>query len=311
MDVGLQISRDGGKSWEHSTRGTPGRGHAWCIVPDPGKNGRVFLTIGQDWGQQGGIYRSDDKGRTWKRIGLKNAKMGRLQSVVIDLKSPVDKRTIYIGSQKNGIYRSVDGGDSWKNITPNFSRTAKNITSIALSPKSRKIIYAGTVAGLFVSKNAGKSWTQLGKGKFEKIENISICQSEPLTLYLCAHHPGKNGSWGQTELWRSTDAGKTFTNITPAYFKYAGAIAVNPYNKNYLYACNNLFEPLKKTQKMWIVRSKDGGKTWDNIGGDINSNRARHLTIDPKDPRKFFILTRFAIIAGIDENAPMRHDKVK
>ena len=55
-----------------------------------------------------------------------------------------------------------------------------------------------------------------------------------------------------------------------------------------------------------IVRSKDGGRTWENIGGSINCNRARHLLVDPKDPRRIFVLTRFAILAGLDRDAPVK-----
>ena len=306
MDVGLQISRDGGKSWEHPTKGTPGRGHAWSVVPDPGKKGRVFLTIGQDWGQKGGIYRSDDSGISWQRIGMDNAKMGRLQSVVIDLKSPVNKRVIYIGSQKRGIYQSSDGGNNWKNITSTFKGAANNVLHIAIAPGSSKIIYAGTGAGLFISKDAGKSWKQLGKGSFEKIESIAICKIQPSTLYICAHYPGKNGSWGESALWRSTNRGNTFTKITPAYFKYSGAIAVNPFNPDYIYACNSLINITKPEQKMKIIRSKNGGKSWEIISANLACNRAKHLIIDQQDPRKLFILTRFGIIECRDNNAPVK-----
>ena len=304
MDVGLQISRDGGHSWEHPTRGTPGRGHAWTVVADPGKKGRVFLTIGQAWGQRGGIYRSEDAGRTWNRIGLENARMGKLQSIAIDLSSPVNRRTLYLGSEKNGLYQSVDGGASWRCITPGFSGSAKNILSVVVSPASPQTVYAGTAAGLFVSRDAGASWSQLGKGVFEKVENLSVCRRHPSTLYLCAHYPGQSFYWGKAGFWRSDDGGKTFTDITPAIFTYAGAVAVNPFDPRYVYGCNNLLDPTDPKQKLRLLRSKDGGKTWENIGDSLNWNRARHLYIDQQDPRKIFVLTRFAIIAGVDTEAP-------
>lgn len=310
MDIGFQISRDGGKSWEHPTRGTPGRGHAWAVATDPAIKGRIFVTIGQSRGQAGGLYRSEDSGRTWKRIGVdsdemdKNPVTGKLQSIAIDFNSPVNKRTIYVSSEKNGIYKSADGGDTWKNITSKFSGTAKSVRCVAIDSKSSKTIYAGTNAGLFVSNDAGKSWAQLGKGSFEKVENMSICRTKPSTFYVCAHYPGDNGYWGRAGFWRTVDNGKTFTDITPAYFSYAGAIAVNPFNPDYIYGCNYLINTKTVGQKLKIVRSKNGGKTWENIGDDINCNRGRHLLIDQKDPQKFFILTRFGIIEGRDANAP-------
>ncbi len=306
MDTGLEISRDGGNFWEHPTEGIPARGHVWAVVADPGKEGRVFCTIGQKWGQPGGIYQSDDKGYTWQRIGLQDASMGILRIVVIDPKSPVNNRTIYIGSEKKGIYKSTDGGKTWQNITLPPTKGANNIMDLKIDPVASKKIYAGTEAGLFVSDNNGEKWTRLGKDDFEKVENISICQTEPSTIYVCAHYPGDNGYWGKAGFWRSADNGKTFTNITPAYFKFAGAIAVNPFDSKYVYACNNLAERNKPDQKLIIIRSKDGGTTWENIGDHINSNRSRHLYIDETNPGKFFVLTRFAIIECIDKNAPAK-----
>ena len=305
MDVGFQVSRDGGKSWAHPTRGTPGRGHAWAVETDPAKEGRLYITIGQGDGQKGGIYMSEDGAHSWKRIGLDNATMGKLQTIAIDLKSPVDNRIIYIGSQKNGIYKTIDGGISWQNITPDFSEKTKDVRTIAISPKSSQIIYAGTEAGLLISTDSGKTWNRSGKDNFDRIKNISICKSAPSTMYISAHRPEQKFSWGKAGFWRSDDAGKTFTDITPPYFIYAGEVAVNPYNPDYIYGSNNLYEP-DKNQKMRIVRSKDGGKTWENISENIATSRAVHLSIDQKDPRKLFVLTRFSIIEGRDNNAPTK-----
>ena len=312
MDVGLQVSHDSGKSWEHPTRGMPGRGHAWTVVADPGKKGRVFITTGQAYRQAGGLYLSNNSGRNWQRLGVdseelnKHPKTGKLQSVALDLKSPVNSRIIYIGSEKNGVYKSIDGGKSWKNISTGLTGKAKNVMTVQISPKSSKTLYAGTMVGLFISKNAGKSWTRLGKGSFDKVKSLSICKAQPSTIYVCANYPGQSFYWGKAGYWRSTNGGKSFTNITPKYFKYAGAITVNPYNPNYIYGCNDLINTSETGQKMIIVRSKDGGKTWGNISADMACNRSKHIFIDQKDPQRLFVLTRFGIIEATDANAPIK-----
>ncbi len=298
MDLGLEISRDGGRSWAHPTKGTPSRGHAWAIAVDPAKPGRIFLSIGLKWGQKGGLYRSDDSGRSWRRTGPAESGTGYISSIAIDLRSPADKRIIHLSTTKKGIYRSTDGGAGWRRLDVNDA----GAMCVTVDPKTPGVLYAGTDKGLWKSVDAGENWTQQARGFFEKVENISICREHPATVYLCAHLPGRNGYWGETRIWRSDDAGGHFRDVTPPFMKWPGAAAVNPFDPDYLYVCNNLMSG--KGQLMIIARSRDGGKTWEDIGNGIAFCRGRRIFIDPRDPRHFFVNARFGILEGRDELAP-------
>jgi photosystem II stability/assembly factor-like uncharacterized protein len=305
MDLGLEISRDGGKFWEHPTQGLPTRGHAWAIVADPGKQGRLFVTIGQRWNPEGGIYRSNDSGKSWQRIGLENSSMGAINDIAIDIKSPVDSRIIYVTTAKNGVYKSNDGGNNWKSLPMPPIKSAIKCSFIKLNPENSQQLYVGSDAGLLISKDSGKSWQIIGKGQFSRVKNISICQNNPKYIYLTAYLENNNHYFGQAHLYRSKDNGQTFKDITPKYFKHAGAIAVNPYNHNYIYACNYLMrDPL--VEKMWIIRSTDGGKSWENITNDISFCRGVRIAINPKKPRQLFIHARFSVIEAFDKNAPIK-----
>ncbi|MCF6177412.1 MAG: hypothetical protein L3J71_16785 [Victivallaceae bacterium] len=305
MDLGLEISRDGGKSWEHPNTGIPSRGHAWAVAVDPSKKGRVFVTVGQKWNQPGGIYRSKDSGKSWKRVGLTDAAMGVINDIAVDLKSPVSSRIIYLSTEKKGIYKSLDGGNNWQHLTSIPAGEARKCTSIEIAPDNPKQLYVGSYAGLLISKDAGESWKVVGSKQFGRVKTISISRSNPNYIYLTANLLKNNFYWGKAHFYRSTNGGQSFTDITPKYFKYAGAIAVNPYDKNYLYACNGLMD-IKGKQKMWIVRSIDGGKSWQNIGNDISFTRGVNITIDPQNPQIFFVHARFGILEGIDKNAPIK-----
>jgi photosystem II stability/assembly factor-like uncharacterized protein len=305
MDLGIEISRDGGKYWEHPNKGIPSRGHAWAVAVDPEKKGRVFVTIGQKWNQPGGIYRSEDSGKSWKRLGLADASMGVINDIAIDLKSPVNSRIIYLSTEKKGIYKSLDGGNNWQQLNAVPTGDARKCTSIEIAANNPKQLYAGSYAGLLISKDGGKSWKVVGAKQFGRVKTISISRSNPKYIYLTANLLKNNFYWGKAHFYRSTDGGKSFTDITPKYFQYAGAIAVNPYDKNYLYACNGLMDGEGK-QKMWIIRSIDGGKSWQNIGNGISFTRGVHITIDPKNPQRFFVHARFGILEGVDKNAPTK-----
>ncbi len=305
MDLGLEISRDGGKFWEHPTKGLPTRGHAWAVAVDPSKKGRVFVSIGQKWNQPGGIYRSEDSGKSWKRIGLKDLSMGVINDIVIDLKSPVDSRTIYLTTAKKGVFKSTDGGNSWNRLSMPPVKNAVKCSCIKLNPNNSQQLYVGSDAGLLISQDAGENWQIIGKGQFSKVKNITICRSNPKYIYITAYLENNNHYFGLAKLYRSNNGGQTFKDITPKYFKHAGAIAVNPYNHNYIYACNYLMrDPL--VEKMWIIRSTDGGKSWENITNNISFCRGVRIAINPQDPRHFFVHARFSIIEGIDKNAPTK-----
>ena len=311
MDLGLEITHNGGISWEHPTSGMQARGHAWSVLYDKHKRGTLYLTVSQTGVQKGGVFQSTNGGKSWKRITPKiynRKKDGKLHTLQQDEKHQL----LYVGTSKNGLYCFNTHKQIWKHInilsdnnTSNQNSTANQITTLAVDKQGN--IYAGTPDGLYLSEDKGTHWTKLAqKQNFGKIKTISICQDTPSVLYINAHRKNNNGYWGQRDLWHSSDGGKHFTNITPAYFKYAGAIGVNPYNCNYIYAVNGLYEASDKRQKLHIVRSKDAGKHWEIIEKAINSNRGKKIYINPNHPKQIFVLTAFGIIEIIDKDAPIR-----
>ncbi len=308
MDLGFQISRDGGISWEHPSKGIPSRGHTWTAVVDPKNKGLVFTTLGGGvlGRYKGGIFKSKDFGVTWKKVGLSEPSADVINTVAIDYHSPVKSRTVYLSTETRGVYKSTDTGSTWKRITTSAAPEIQKTTTMLLDPNSSGKIYLGTKKGLYISTDAGKHWKLMGKGVFEKVENISISPKNSNIIYVSAHLPGQNSYWGDRAFFRSPDGGKTWKNITPYYIKHAGAIAVNPYDPNYLYAGNYLINKEDKSQKMVIIKSKDGGKTWKSVDNGIALSRVRHIVIDHNNPQHLFILCRFGIIEAWDNEAPTK-----
>jgi len=290
MDVGLEVSRDGANTWSHPTKGTPTRGHAWAVATDAKQEGRVYFSL-----SDGKIYRSNDKGKQWQEV-FNDVTVGKIADIEVDR----NNQNVYLATEKKGMYKSTDGGANWQHINglPSFVRT------ISTHPVSSNIIYAGTESGIYVSTNNGQSWTQKGKGLFAKVTNISQSKSNPSTLYVTAHKPGQNGFWGERDLWKTTDGGEKWIKITPKFMRYSGAVLVNPYNENYIYACNYLFDVDQSRQKMVIVRSKDGGHTWENMTYNTAYNQGTYMTFDPKNPQHILVSTSFSAMEIIDNEAP-------
>jgi len=255
------------------------------------------------------IYRSWDKGLTWKKIGLQGVALGSsthatIHSITIDLGSPVKSRTVFAATAAKGLFKSTDTGNSWTNITNGGNAALNKTTVMKIDPGNSDIICLGTETGLYKTINGGKAW-ELSTTIFEKVESIAICKTEPDVLYVCAHYPGKNQYWGARGLYKSIDAGKNWEEITPDFFELPGSIAVNPYDPNYIYAANFLDTRKSEKYKMIIARSQDGGKSWENIGNDIAFSRGKHILIDDFDPRHIFVLTRFGVLEGWDDEAPI------
>lgn len=102
-----------------------------------------------------GMYKSLDKGATWKPIGA-SLTDPIIPVMVLDR---TKKSTLYIGG-RFGILLSEDGGDTWKPM--NNGLASLNVRSLVQSPLDPKVFYLGTNgSGLYKSEDAGVAWVAM------------------------------------------------------------------------------------------------------------------------------------------------------
>lgn len=144
----LLESTDGGKTWQkmniiqHSKRI-----HGSAIAIDPHNHNLVYLGITgtedieplspEEFAKQG-IYRSNDGGKNWEKIGLGGY---RVSSIVISPTTGI----IYAGTYYNGLFKSVDSGNTWERITLD-NDLHLSVSSLAIDPKN-SIVYIGVLGG--------------------------------------------------------------------------------------------------------------------------------------------------------------------
>ncbi|HJV71681.1 glycosyl hydrolase [Ideonella sp.] len=159
-----------------------------------------------------GILRSNDEGKTWHRLGLKEAIEfdGVVRALAVD---PTNPKRVYAGADA-GLCVSEDGGAHWRLAKGPI--TGMTVWSIAIDPNDPKVLYAGTGApsrsALFKSTDAGETWSRLPP------EMPEFCQgvNRPRMLTICVDPDDSQQVWFGVEeggVWRSRDGGHEFERL--------------------------------------------------------------------------------------------------
>jgi photosystem II stability/assembly factor-like uncharacterized protein len=208
----------------------------------------------------GGMYKSQDMGKTWQYIGLKAANI--ISKIVIPVSNP---STIYASAMgipfyKNsdkGVYKSTDGGATWAQVL--FINDDTGVSDIVLHPTNPDLLYAvgwnrirnsytslvsGPDARIWRTKDGGGSWEVLSNGLPEGDHTrmgIAIAHSNPSVIY--AQYTDAVDLEFKA-LYKSTDGGDTWKLHTALGEKqlqgsplggfgwYFGKIEVNPADEN-------------------------------------------------------------------------------
>ncbi|MCB9772131.1 MAG: hypothetical protein H6754_06235 [Candidatus Omnitrophica bacterium] len=156
---GLFISKNGGYKWERSS-GQPDslRIYNGLVVDVKDSNTLYWAACGK----KGGIYRTNDRGLTWKKVFSRS-------DWVFDLHMSSDG-TLYAAAASKGpaVYVSKNQGDSWKKAGDFLPSDSAATDAIVTSPKEPNIVVVSTVhwgnaapQKIYLSRNAGKSWEDI------------------------------------------------------------------------------------------------------------------------------------------------------
>ena len=251
---------------------------------------------------------SSDKGVTWEDRAVPTYPDGEMLSTG-DGKPPTPATLkliwsleftptgkLWAGTGPGGLFSSEDGGSSWtlnrglwdRPERPNWMGGGYDfpgIHSICIDPRDSKIVrIAVSTGGIWETKNDGLIWTLRGEGLFaeymppdrrddpsvQDVHRMIQCQSSPDCLWL-QHHNG---------VFKSTDDGLKWSavpNVPPSVFGFG--VAVHPNDPNTAW-----FAPAIKDEcrvpvggKLVIARTRDGGKTFDELRNGLPQNHAYDL----------------------------------
>ncbi|HET7840509.1 MAG TPA: glycoside hydrolase [Terriglobia bacterium] len=262
-----------------------GRTRALCGVPS---QPNVFY-IGQG---DGGVWRSDDYGRTWTPIFDHEP----TQSIGAIAVAPSDPSVIYVGSGEglqrpdlsvgNGIYRSTDEGKSWTHLG---LRDGQQIPALAVDPHDPNRVFAAVLGhpygpneerGIFRSTDGGQTWKKvLYKNENTGGSDVKIDPSNPQVVYASLWE-GRQGPWedgnsyGGTDggLFKSTDGGDTWHQLRNGLPEGLVEIyvAISPSLPSRLYAtlATGLESDYESDRALGVYRSDDAGESWYKVTTD-------------------------------------------
>jgi photosystem II stability/assembly factor-like uncharacterized protein len=162
------------------------------------------------------------------------------------------------------------------------------VTTVAGVVQSLHTFYMGsTGGGVWRTEDAGQTWRNLTDGQLKSgsIGAIAVAPSDPNVIYVGTGSacPRGNVSAGDG-IYRSTDAGKTWTHLGLPEAGQIGKIRVHPQNPDLVYAAvlGHIFGP---NPDRGVYRSKDGGKTWERVLFVSDKTGAIDISMDVKNPR--------------------------
>ncbi len=270
------------------------------VAIDPKNPSVIWVGTGENNSQRSvsygdGLYRSDDDGHTWKKMGLEHSE--HIARVIID---PRNSDTVFVAAQgplwggggDRGLYKTTDGGKTWKNVLSINEHTG--VTDVAFVPDDPDVMYAaayqrerreytlidgGPESAIYKSTDAGATWHKITRGlpggDVGRI-GIAVTPANPRLVYAVIEAGnGSGGVYASSDFGESWEKRDGFFSSSPQYY---GTIFADPKYPERIYVMDFIIET-----------SDDGGRTIRGLNTQ-NKHVDNHVVwIDPDDSEHIMV----------------------
>jgi photosystem II stability/assembly factor-like uncharacterized protein len=178
-------------------------------------------------------------------------------------------------------------GLQWRNIGP--LRAGRAITVTGVPGQPNKFYFGAVGGGVWVTDNAGRTWTPIGDAlPVPSIGAIAVAPSDANVIYVGTGEADMRSDIQHGDgVYKSIDAGKTWTHIGLDDTRQIGRIIVDPRNAGTVYVAG-LGHQYGPNAERGVFKSSDGGKTWNKVLYKDENTGAIDLAIDPSNPNVLF-----------------------
>ncbi len=279
-----------------------------------------------------GVFKSNNGGESWDNMGLTDSHhIGR---VLID---PIDPNIVYVAAmghlysfnEERGLFKTVDGGKTWDKILYLSKKTG--VIDVIMDPSDNKILYAiswererkvwghiqtGKESAVYKSNDAGISWKKLSNGlpggEYIGRIGIDVSKSNPNIVYAVIDNrtpvsggEGRGNRIAGGEIYRSDNKGESWKKVNESKLNTAIGydfclVRVSPDNEDQLWVLGNN-----------LLRSDNGGKTYDHIEGTLVHLQAHESSVLHLDMHEMWIdpLNSDRVLLGNDGGFHMSYDR--
>ena len=289
---GVWKTINAGISWSNISDGYFQTGSVGAMAVANSNPNVIYVGMGEsslrnDISHGDGIYKSEDGGKTWNHMGLKDShhtRRIRIHPKNSDLVYVTVLGHVYGSNDERGVFRSRDGGKAWERVL--FVDSNTGAIDLSMDTKNPDILYAsmwqvkytpwgrysgGPGSGLYKTTNGGNTWFKLTMGLPPgKIGRIGVAVSPVDPNKVWALIEAKEGG-----LFYSTNAGRSWSFVS----NYIHLLRRHDYY-------THIYADTKDANTIYVLtspfmKSTDGGKTWTHIRVPHSDNH--DLWIAPAD----------------------------
>jgi photosystem II stability/assembly factor-like uncharacterized protein len=270
-----------------------------ATLRDP-RDGALYATLRHGhFGSK--LHRSDDGGRTWTELAAPAfpadaaGEPSLFQVWTLEAGSVDQPGRLWAGAIPAGLFKSDDRGASWQFMRALWEvpERAKwfgggyddaGIHSISVDPRDSRRVFVGiSCGGVWESRDDGKSWKLRGEGLIAAYLPPELAgtkeQQDPHRVARCNAAPDTMWTQHHNGIFRSTDAGATWSQLKPPGDDFGFAVAAHPHDPRTAWFVPGMKDELRMPRggALAVTRTRDGGKTWQSLREGLPQKEAFDL----------------------------------